>query len=189
MNENSNSSKSSLKLHSSAPSRPPVIYLLMIPSLSIHNDPNETSPSTNNHQSLLNKSNKKANPLSPLGTRFYKALAGDNCNVIAGKFRTFTVSQFQSWNPAVGSTCSALLKDYFYCIAIPGTPTTPIAGSANPVNNGPQPQQPGTVSYCKKFYQVEPGDSCSGIEQRFGISAADFNVCMLDFFMNFFFVS
>jgi hypothetical protein len=49
-----------------------------------------------------------------------------------------------------------------YCVGLVGTPryppTAPKAGS-------PQPQQPGTVAFCKKFYKVKLGQGCWDIQQ------------------------
>ncbi|KAL8833430.1 MAG: hypothetical protein Q9170_004273 [Blastenia crenularia] len=115
-------------------------------------------------------------------TKYYKAVSGDSCQVISDKFGTFTVAQFETWNPAVKSDCSQLYLDYYYCIAIPGTPTTHSTTSTTkttsktptPTPNGPQPQQPGIVSNCNKYYLVKSGDSCYTIEQAQAVTAANF---------------
>ena len=54
------------------------------------------------------------------GTKYYKAVDGDSCEIISNKFGTFTVAQFETWNPAVGTDCSKLFLGYYYCIAISG---------------------------------------------------------------------
>lgn len=114
------------------------------------------------------------------GTKYYKSQSGDNCAVIAKKFGTFTVDDFISWNPAVQQDCSKLFLDYYYCVAVPGTPTTPInSPTPTPTQHGPQPQQPGITDRCDNYYKVGNGDNCYNIEQRFGISAAQFNRCKL----------
>ncbi|KAI4204249.1 MAG: hypothetical protein LQ350_001229 [Teloschistes chrysophthalmus] len=115
-------------------------------------------------------------------TKYYKAVSGDSCQVISDKFGTFTVAQFEAWNPAVKSDCSQLYLDYYYCIAIPGTPTTRSTTSTTkttsktptPTPKGPQPQQPGIVSNCSKYYLVKSGDSCYTIEQAQKVTAANF---------------
>ncbi|KAL8746230.1 MAG: hypothetical protein Q9190_001717 [Brigantiaea leucoxantha] len=115
-------------------------------------------------------------------TTYYKAVSGDSCQVISDKFGTFTVAQFETWNPAVKSDCSQLYLDYYYCIAIPGTPTTRSTTSTTkttsktptPTPTGPQPQQPGIVSNCNKYYLVKSGDSCYTIEQAQKVTAANF---------------
>lgn len=114
------------------------------------------------------------------GKKYYKAVAGDTCIVIANTLGTFTVSDFQTWNPAVGSECRQLFLGYYYCVAVPGTPTTPKEGTATGKDQGgaaaagPQPQQPGIVKNCKQFYQVQSGDGCYVIGQKYGISQAQF---------------
>ncbi|KAL5046170.1 hypothetical protein BDW71DRAFT_182252 [Aspergillus fruticulosus] len=35
---------------------------------------------------------------------------------------------------------------------------------------------PGIVSNCKRYYQVKAGDDCWSIQQRYGITAAQFNL-------------
>ncbi|KAL9589672.1 MAG: hypothetical protein Q9203_001545 [Teloschistes exilis] len=115
-------------------------------------------------------------------TKYYKAISGDSCQVISDKFGTFIVAQFETWNPAVKSDCSQLYLDYYYCIAIPGTPTTRSTTSTRkttsktptPTPKGPQPQQPGIVSNCNKYYLVKSGDSCYTIEQAQKVTAANF---------------
>lgn len=48
--------------------------------------------------------------------RWHKAEEGDTCASIVSEYRTFTLGQFQEWNPAVGSSCSDLWLGYWYCI-------------------------------------------------------------------------
>lgn len=114
--------------------------------------------------------------------KYYKAESGDNCAAISNKFGTFSTAQFISWNPAVKPDCSKLFVGYYYCIAVPGTPTTPTTTSTKPTptQNGPQPQQSGITKDCNRFYKVVNGDSCYNIEQQFHISASEFNSCKLD---------
>lgn len=106
-------------------------------------------------------------------TKYYQAVSGDSCSSISNSFGTFTVAQFEAWNPAVGSSCTTLFVGYYYCVAIPGTPTTRSA-TPSPTSSGPQPQQPGIVSSCNKYYLVKSGDSCNAIETSQGITAAHF---------------
>lgn len=49
---------------------------------------------------------------------YYKTMSGDYCYAISSKFGNFTVDQFEQWNPAVGSDCSQLFVDYYYCIGV-----------------------------------------------------------------------
>ena len=56
-------------------------------------------------------------------TTFYFAIADDNCNRIVAMYNTFSLDNFVQWNPAVGTTCSGIWADTWYCVGIPGTPT------------------------------------------------------------------
>ena len=90
--------------------------------------------------------------------RWYKARDGDNCETIVIGFGTFSQSQFIQWNPAVGSSCSNIIVGDYYCIGIPGTPaskTSPIPSTTPaPIGTGPQPEQSGITSHCKKYWFV-----------------------------------
>ncbi|WEW61984.1 hypothetical protein PRK78_007484 [Emydomyces testavorans] len=109
-------------------------------------------------------------------TQFYKAVTGDTCDIIANeKFKTFTVAQFIQWNPAVGTDCSKLFLGFYYCVAIPGTPTKHISSSPTPTSSKPQPQQPGTIETCNKFHLVASDDTCFSIEQKYAVSDSDFH--------------
>ncbi|EFQ99447.1 LysM domain-containing protein [Nannizzia gypsea CBS 118893] len=113
--------------------------------------------------------------------RFHQAVAGDSCYVIANKYGTFTVEQFIKWNPAVNSDCSALFLGYYYCIGIPGTPTSkptskpPTTPTGCPNPSLPTPTQPGAVCQCKKWHKVESGDYCDSIIRKYNINADQFH--------------
>lgn len=112
-------------------------------------------------------------------TKYYQAASGDTCQVIADRFSAFSVADFVTWNPAVKSDCSLLFLGYYYCIAVPGTPTSRLptpSPSPNPVSTpkGPQPQQSGIVSNCNKYYSLKSGDGCYAIEQSQGVSSQNF---------------
>jgi LysM repeat protein len=91
---------------------------------------------------------------------FYKAQAGDTCTTIAQqKYRyIYSLPLFQRWNPAVGSDCSGLFAGYYYCVA----------------TEQHQPM-PGIINTCRGYHQVKDGDSCWAIQQKYGITAAQFN--------------
>lgn len=51
-------------------------------------------------------------------TKYYQAQKGDTCvTVVNDHYPSLTVSQFESWNPAVGTSCNSLLAGYYYCVA------------------------------------------------------------------------
>jgi hypothetical protein len=97
--------------------------------------------------------------------------------------RLSTKRQFESLTvtlccSAVGKDCMHLELDVYVCIGIPGLSSKPASSSSSPTPkptpiNGPQPQQPGTVSYCKKYYKVQPGQGCWDIQQSQHVSLAD----------------
>lgn len=49
-------------------------------------------------------------------TVFYVAKAGDTCSVIASDY-DITLSQFYTWNPAVGDSCASLWVGYYHCVS------------------------------------------------------------------------
>ncbi|KAL3443567.1 hypothetical protein BJX65DRAFT_285046 [Aspergillus insuetus] len=93
-------------------------------------------------------------------TSFYKAAAGDTCDVIAKQKYPYinSIPLFVRWNPAVGDSCTNLLSGYYYCVA----------------TDLHQPM-PGIINSCKRYYQVKAGDTCFSIQQKYGITAAQFN--------------
>ena len=68
------------------------------------------------------------------------------------------MADFIKWNPALGSSCSGLIIGDYYCVSVPGTPTTR-SGSTGPTalpsnGVGPQPEQPGIPSDCSQYWFV-----------------------------------
>ncbi|KAH8682067.1 hypothetical protein BX600DRAFT_544498 [Xylariales sp. PMI_506] len=107
---------------------------------------------------------------------FYLVQSGDTCTAIASKYG-ITLTQFYTWNPAVGTSCASLdLGDYVCVNIIGGTTLTTITTSSTPGNgiSTPQPIQTGMVSNCDSFYLVQSGDTCSAIATKFGISLTSF---------------
>ncbi|KAK3386683.1 hypothetical protein B0H63DRAFT_558330 [Podospora didyma] len=105
---------------------------------------------------------------------WYLASSGDTCDLITQMFGTFTEANFLSWNPALGSSCSGLVVGNYYCIAVPGTPTTRTASTpptSLPSNGvGPQPEQPGIPTDCLAYWLVSSSDNCTTIAQANDIS-------------------
>ncbi|KAK2616538.1 hypothetical protein QQS21_000581 [Conoideocrella luteorostrata] len=92
--------------------------------------------------------------------RYYKVVDGDTCQKIVDKHRTFSLSDFFKWNPAVGSDCRSLFLDFYVCVGVSGTPDKP--------PSGPTPTQPGITKLCDKYYQAKSGDTCQGILNKYG---------------------
>ncbi|KAK3944406.1 peptidoglycan-binding lysin subgroup [Diplogelasinospora grovesii] len=99
---------------------------------------------------------------------FYKVASGDTCQKIVDQYGTFTLDQFYSWNPAVGTDCSGLWVGYYVCVGIPGTPTTKPATTSTAAPTGPSPTQSGLVSNCQNYYKVATGDTCDKIVAKYG---------------------
>lgn len=86
---------------------------------------------------------------------------------IVDQYGTFSLAQFRSWN---GSTCTGLWLGYWYCVGVPGTPTTQApAETCNP--SAPTPTQPGAACACKRWHSVGSGQSCDSIIRQYGITA------------------
>ncbi|KAB5570385.1 peptidoglycan-binding protein [Coniochaeta sp. 2T2.1] len=61
---------------------------------------------------------------APQCVAWYKATVGDTCGDLALVFGTFSESDFRTWNPSVKGDCSGFEVGAWYCVAVPGTPTT-----------------------------------------------------------------
>ncbi|KAH7137618.1 hypothetical protein EDB81DRAFT_655805, partial [Dactylonectria macrodidyma] len=49
--------------------------------------------------------------------KFYLVSSGDTCSAIVSAEK-ITVTNFYSWNPAVGSTCASLWVGYYVCVGV-----------------------------------------------------------------------
>ncbi|EGE01204.1 LysM domain-containing protein [Trichophyton equinum CBS 127.97] len=111
--------------------------------------------------------------------RWHKAVSGNTCASLLKQYGTFTQEEFIKWNPAVGEDCSGLWLNYYYCIGIPGTPTTK-KSVPKPTPTGcnspglPSPTQPGAICQCSKWHQVRQGDTCDNITRKYRISISKF---------------
>ncbi|KAL3295352.1 carbohydrate-binding module family 50 protein [Colletotrichum asianum] len=104
-----------------------------------------------------------------------------------------TMSNFLSWNPAIGSDCGGLIWDTWVCVSIkPQTSTFsynfPTAnGSTTPIPEPtdytptslppvetliPSPTQPGLSPSCRAFYKAQADDNCQVI-LGFGVSTEE----------------
>jgi len=118
----------------------------------------------------------------------YTVQSGDSCSGIVSEFANFTLAQFYSWNPAVGSSCQYLDLGYAVCIGVSGltpsaattsAPTATLKTTSSttlaPSTTVPSPLEPSTDPQCTQYHLVVSGDSCYAIEQTYGITAAQFN--------------
>ncbi|KAK5655841.1 hypothetical protein OQA88_5380 [Cercophora sp. LCS_1] len=103
-------------------------------------------------------------------TQWYKVVSGDTCQRVVDKYGTFSLSQFYTWNPDVGSTCAGLELNVYVCIGVPGTPTTTskTTTAPKPTSTNPSPTQPNVIKTCARWYKVASGDTCQKVVDRFG---------------------
>lgn len=71
--------------------------------------------------------------------KFHFVVKDENCDTLVTKYGSFTLAQFLSWDPAVGSNCGGLWADTWFCVGVPGTapptttkPSTTLATSTRP---------------------------------------------------------
>ncbi|KAH4183220.1 hypothetical protein HBI16_217600 [Parastagonospora nodorum] len=133
-----------------------------------------TSTSTSIRPSAT--ASKKPSPTQPglidSCTDFYFAVDSDRCDSIVAKYSTFTYDDFVKWNPAVGSSCSGIWAQTWYCVAVPGTPTVrPSLTSATPTPTGagkPSPTREGMIDTCNKFHFVAENENCDTLIKMYG---------------------
>lgn len=105
-------------------------------------------------------------------TTFYKAVENDNCDKIVRAYGTFTFADFLLWNPDVKSDCGGLWLGYYYCVGVPGTPTSrPTTSAPSPTTTapaGPSPTQDGIISTCQRYHLAESGNTCQIIVDLYG---------------------
>lgn len=111
-------------------------------------------------------------------TSFHIAAKGETCVKIVSTYGTFNFDTFFKWNPAVGKDCSGIWAGYYYCVGVPGTPTTkPSATTPKPTATGvqiPEPTQEGIAKNCNKFHQITKTTTCSSIENYYKLPLAQF---------------
>jgi LysM repeat protein len=104
--------------------------------------------------------------------------SGDTCQVIVDKYKTFTLKDFYSWNPDIGTSCQWLLLEYYVCIGVKGTPTKPVTTTTTPkpTSTKPSPTQPNISTKCSKWNKVVSGDFCQKIADQYKITLANLYV-------------
>jgi LysM repeat protein len=111
-------------------------------------------------------------------TSFHMATKDETCKSIISTFGTFDFATFFKWNPAIVDDCSGIWANYWYCVAVPGTPTAnPSITSTKPAGTGiptPSPIQEGMVKNCIKFHPVSKTTTCDSIEKYYKLSFAQF---------------
>ncbi|KAJ6094779.1 hypothetical protein N7467_002292 [Penicillium canescens] len=103
-------------------------------------------------------------------TAWYQADDGDDCDLIVEEFGTFSQSDLLSWNPALQSDCSGLVIGEYYCVAVPGTPTTRTV-TAPALATPTTPAD--TISTCENYWLVGTNDNCTTIATANDVSVSD----------------
>ncbi|KAL4982032.1 hypothetical protein BDW68DRAFT_171469 [Aspergillus falconensis] len=102
---------------------------------------------------------------------FHFVKQGETCAIITAMY-SISLTQFTSWNPTVGRTCTGIWADAYVCVSIightpsPSTTTTTTAPPPTTTAPGPSPTQSGIVNTCKSFYRAQTGDTCATIAQQ-----------------------
>jgi LysM domain len=113
---------------------------------------------------------------------FYFVVDGDGCQIIADQ-KGIMLSDFYSWNPAVGPTCASLWLGNYVCVGViggvvvGGTTTTKPKPTTTTPSNGittPTPIQGKMTPNCNAFDLVVENDGCETIAARNKISLSDF---------------
>lgn len=128
-----------------------------------------------NSQKLTQKGIETPHPIQPEMvsncSKFYWVKLGDKCEDIAGS-EGIPVSDLVKWNPKAGEKCTGLWADTYACVSVIGyvrpTPTTPPNGVQTP-----SPTQKNMVANCNKFRWVYPGESCTDVATKAGVSVTD----------------
>lgn len=61
--------------------------------------------------------------------RWYQTSGGDDCDLVVSIFGQFSKADFLTWDPSVGSDCTTIKDDLYYCVAVSNTPATLSPGS------------------------------------------------------------
>lgn len=105
--------------------------------------------------------------------QYYTVKSGDSC---AGVESTFGISfaQLYAWNPAIGSNCQYLVVGDAVCVSelrATSTSTPKVLSSSTSTKVAPpRPTQSGTAANCNRYYVVQSGDSCAGVESKYSIT-------------------
>ncbi|KIJ58950.1 carbohydrate-binding module family 50 protein [Hydnomerulius pinastri MD-312] len=108
---------------------------------------------------------------------WYTIVQNDGCGSVETQFN-LTQAQFFALNPELYSNCTNLVLGDAYCVeAIPtstttstGTPTPTTTTSASPT---PTNIEPGSWTNCTQYYNVQSGDNCNVIEDKYNITFSD----------------
>ncbi|RSL66417.1 hypothetical protein CEP51_012824 [Fusarium floridanum] len=108
--------------------------------------------------------------------KFHKIMKTTTCANIE-RYYNLPLATFYQWNPAVGTSCTSLLVDYYVCVSVVGwTPPTATMTTKVPTpTNGiatPSPVQAGITKSCNKFHLVSSTTTCTSIQNYYKITMA-----------------
>ncbi|RTE79633.1 hypothetical protein BHE90_005874 [Fusarium euwallaceae] len=108
--------------------------------------------------------------------KFHKIMKTTTCANIE-RYYSLPLATFYQWNPAVGTSCTSLLVDYYVCVSVVGwTPPTATMTTKVPTpTNGiatPSPVQAGITKSCNKFHLVSSTTTCTSIQNYYKITMA-----------------
>ncbi|RFN43653.1 hypothetical protein FIE12Z_12119 [Fusarium flagelliforme] len=108
--------------------------------------------------------------------KFHKVASTTTCISIQNYYN-LPLTDFYSWNPSVGSSCQALIVDYWVCVSITGwkppvSSPTPSPSPTKPANgiSTPSPIQSRMTKNCNKFHKVMSTTTCTSIQNYYKIS-------------------
>jgi LysM repeat protein len=107
--------------------------------------------------------------------KWYDVVSGDSCGTVEQAFG-ITHAQFIAWNPAVSQDCTQnFWVSEAYCVGVgAGQPVSTTSKLATGLPSPDKPTQTGIASNCNLWYDVVSGDTCTTVEQKFGITHAQF---------------
>lgn len=106
-----------------------------------------------------------------LCTAWYSTTPDDTCATILTMFGRFSQADFVSWNPSLNSACSNLQPSLYYCVAVPGTPSTRTAAYTSTTTASSAPALP---TGCTSTWFVGADDTCAYVADVNGLSLAEF---------------
>ncbi|KAH7179063.1 uncharacterized protein B0J16DRAFT_386882 [Fusarium flagelliforme] len=110
--------------------------------------------------------------------KFHKISPTTTCTSIRDYYK-LPLADFYSWNPSVGTSCQALIVDYWVCVSVVGwSPpvSSPVPSPTKPANgiSTPSPIQAGLHKNCNKFHKVASTTTCISIQNYYNLPLTDF---------------
>ncbi|TFY61264.1 hypothetical protein EVJ58_g4618 [Rhodofomes roseus] len=114
--------------------------------------------------------------------QLYTVVSGDYCSKIESE-EGLTAAQLQALNPWLDASCDLEVGEVL-CVGSSPTPTTTLTMTVSTATTAtttttsavPTPTNiaSGSWTNCTTYYEVKSGDSCTAIDEQFGIALSDF---------------